>query len=310
MTTATATRTSTTRTPVKTAEKKKAQAEALQQSITHQVETLRDSGRWEAFLDFAQAFHAYSLNNVLLILSQMPEASQIAGFRKWQALNRQVRKGSKAIRIFGYSTNKVTEEDANGDEVEKKISRFPILSVFDVSQADLIDPDQGDPSTLTTLLTGADDHGIVDALSSYLIGESWAVERWPLPGSMNGVTRPQEMTVVIDSDLSPEAAAKTMIHECAHILLSHIDDLAEYAQHRGLLETEAESVAYVVAGMVGFDTSAYSVGYIAGWANADTDLIKSTAARVLRTAHQIAGILTPEDEATDDPADETANAAA
>ncbi|RFA06877.1 hypothetical protein B7R21_17970 [Subtercola boreus] len=82
--------------------------------------------------------------------------------------------------------------------------------------------------------------------------------------------------------------------------------MAEYAQHRGLMETEAESVAYIVAGMVGFDTSAYSVGYIAGWVNADTDLIKSTAARVLRTAHQIAGILTPEDEATDTPDDETA----
>ncbi|MEF2977670.1 ArdC family protein [Subtercola sp. YIM 133946] len=309
MTTEIATRTSKTRTPAKTAEEKKAQAEALHQSITDQVETLHDSGRWEAFLDFAQAFHAYSLNNVLLILSQMPEASQVAGFRKWQTLNRQVRKGERGIRIFGYSTKKVTEKDANGDEVEKKISRFPILSVFDVSQTDLIDPDQGDPSTLTTLLTGADDHGIVDALSSYLIGEGWTVERRSLPGSINGVTRPQEMTVVVDSGLSPEAAAKTMIHECAHILLGHIDDLAEYAQHRGLMETEAESVAYVVAGMVGFDTSAYSVGYIAGWANADTDLIKSTAARVLRTAHQIAGILTPEDEATDDPDDETSRAA-
>ncbi|RFA24646.1 hypothetical protein B7R25_16340 [Subtercola boreus] len=304
MTTATATRTSKTRTPAKTAEEKKAQAEALHQSITDQVEALRDSGRWAAFLNFAQAFHAYSLNNVLLILSQMPEASRVAGFRKWQALNRQVRKGSKAIRIFGYSTKKVTEEDANGDEVERKVARFPILSVFEVSQTDLIDPALGDPSTLTALLTGADDHGIVDALSAYLIGEGWAVERRPLPGSMNGVTRPKEMTVVVDSDLSPEAAAKTMMHECAHILLGHINDLAEYAQHRGLMETEAESVAYVVAGMVGFDTSAYSVGYIAGWANADTDLIKSTAARVLRTAHQIAVILIPEDDATDTPADD------
>ncbi|RFA11815.1 hypothetical protein B7R22_17645 [Subtercola boreus] len=180
MITATATRTSKTRTPAKTADEKKAQAEALHQSITDQVEGLRDSGRWTAFLDFAQVFHAYSLQNVLLVLSQMPEASRVAGFRKWQALNRQVRKGERAIRIFGYSTKKVTEEDANGDEVEKKIARFPILSVFDVSQTDLIDPDQGDPGTITTLLTGADDFGIVDALSSYLTGEGWTVERRPI----------------------------------------------------------------------------------------------------------------------------------
>jgi 5-formyltetrahydrofolate cyclo-ligase len=87
------------------------------------------------------------------------------------------------------------------------------------------------------------------------------------------------------------------------LLLGHTEDMAEYARHRGLMETEAESVAYVVAGIVGFDTSAYSVGYIAGWADGDTDLIKSTAARVLRIAHQVATILA-RDENEDEAADE------
>lgn len=215
MTTATATRTkkTATRKPAKTIEEKKAQAEALHQSISDQVEALRDSDRWTAFLDFAQSFHAYSLNNVLLILSQMPEASRVAGFRKWQSLNRQVRKGSKGIKIFGYSTKKVTEEDENGDEVEKKIARFPILSVFDIGQTDLIDPEAGDPGTITAQLTGADDHGIVDALSSYLTGEGWTVERRPIQGQKNGYTLPEEMAVIVDADLSPEHAAKTLIHD-------------------------------------------------------------------------------------------------
>ena len=92
--------------------------------------------------------------------------------------------------------------------------------------------------------------------------------------------------------------------ETAHVLLGHTEDMPEYALHRGLMETEAESVANVVAGIVGFDTSAYSVGYIAGWADGDTDLIKSTAAGVLRTVHQVATILTPEADAAD-AADET-----
>jgi hypothetical protein len=143
----------------------------------------------------------------------------------------------------------------------------------------------------------------VDALTAYLVGEGWTVGRQSLPGTMNGVTRPETMTVVIDEDLSPEQAAKTTIHELAHVLLEHTEDMAEYAEHRGLMETEAESVAYVVAGLLGFNTAAYSVGYIAGWADGDTDLIKSTAARVLRTAHQIVGILIPEDDDTCDAED-------
>ena len=129
--------------PRKTIEEKKAQAAALHESIATQVEALRDSDRWTAFLDFAAAFHAYSLGNVLLILSQRPDAERVAGFRKWQGLGRQVRKGEKAVRIFGYSTKKVTEEDENGDEVEKRIARFPILSVFDIAQTDVIEGGHG-----------------------------------------------------------------------------------------------------------------------------------------------------------------------
>lgn len=282
----------------KSMEEKKAQAEALHHSISEQVEQLRSSERWRAFLDFAQSFHAYSLNNLLLILSQKPDASHVAGFRKWQALGRQVRKGETGIRIFGFSAKKITQEDENGDEVEKRVTRFPILSVFDISQTDLIDGAE-DPSSIAQQLTGADDFGVIDALTAHLVAEGWTIERRPLPGTQNGYTDPEAFAVVLDSDLSPEHTAKTLIHETAHILLGHTDDLTEYAQHRGLMETEAESVAYVVAGLAGFDTSAYSIGYIAGWVQGDTDPIKSTAARVLHTAHEIAGILDPAEDTTE-----------
>jgi len=68
----------------------------------------------------------------------------------------------------------------------------------------------------------------------------------------------------------------------------------EYVQHRGIKETEAESVAYIVAGTLGLDTSAYSVGYVAQWSEANPELIKETAARVLKTAHQIIEAITEE----------------
>jgi len=58
--------------------------------------------------------------------------------------------------------------------------------------------------------------------------------------------------------------------------------------HRGQCEVEAESVAHVVAGILGLDTSAYSVGYVAGWLKGDADLIRQSASRVLAAAHRIA----------------------
>jgi antirestriction protein ArdC len=291
--------TATARKPGRMVEEKKAQAEALHDSISTQVETLRNTKQWTEFLKFATAFHAYSLNNLLLILSQRPEASQVAGFRKWQGLGRQVRTGEKSIKIFGYSTKKVTKEDENGDSEEKQVARFPILSVFDIGQTDPIEGVEV-PGLITALLTGADDFGIIDTLTAHLAETGWTVELRSIPGTKNGYTNPEQKRIVLDADLSREHMAKTLIHETAHVLLGHIEDMAEYAEHRGLMETEAESVAYVVAGLVGFDTGAYSIGYIAGWADADTALIKSTAGRVLRTAHEIAGILTPSNEKDND----------
>jgi antirestriction protein ArdC len=282
----------------RTIEEKKAQAEALHDSISTQVEDLRNTEQWTKFLAFATAFHTYSLNNLLLILSQRPDATQVAGFRKWQGLGRQVRTGEKSIKIFGYSTKKVTKVDENGDSQERQIARFPILSVFDTGQTNPIEGVEV-AGSITAHLTGADDFGIIDTLSAHLVENGWTVERQSIPGDKNGYTNPEQKLIVLDANLSREHMAKTLIHETAHVLLGHTENMTEYTLHRGLMETEAESVAYIVAGLIGFDTSGFSIGYIAGWADADTELIKSTAGRVLHTAHQIAGILAPSTEKDD-----------
>jgi antirestriction protein ArdC len=291
------TTTTRTRRPSKSIEERSEQAEQLHASIADQVDALRDSGAWEQFLTFAASFHSYSFNNVLLILSQCENASQVAGFRKWQQHGRQVRKGERAIKIFGYSTKKVTVENKDGEEEEKRVARFPILSVFDVSQTDVVDAELAAATQLATRLTGDDDHGVIEALTGYLVGEGWQVRTEAMGGGKNGFADPETKSIVLGEYLSPEQAAKTLIHEAAHIVCGHVDDLDEYTRHRGLMETEAESVAYVVAGVLGFDTAAYSIGYIAGWADADTDLIRSTAAAVLKAAHVILNVLSPaEDE--------------
>jgi len=66
------------------AEERKAHAEALHAAIIEQVQQLTESGQWQRFLDFARSFHQYSLNNVLLILAQRPDATMVAGYRQWQ----------------------------------------------------------------------------------------------------------------------------------------------------------------------------------------------------------------------------------
>lgn len=141
--------------PAKTTADKSAarreQAAALHESITAKVAQLTDTDAWAAYLTAAAAFHAYSFNNVMLIFSQAPDASQVAGFRKWQELGRQVRKGEKSIKIFGYSTKKITETDTEtGEETTRRAARFPILSVFDIAQTD---PIEGHPAQAAETIT-------------------------------------------------------------------------------------------------------------------------------------------------------------
>lgn len=279
----------------KTAEQRRAEADELHTTITAQVDALRDSEAWHQFLTFAQAFHAYSLNNVMLILSQRPTATRVAGFRKWLELDRQVRKGERSIKIFGYAERKAREgEDTTGMKTNAKgeyvVPYFPMLSVFDIAQTD--PTEEWTAPEISHRLTGDDEHGIYAATADYLTGEGWTVTREAIPGEVNGYTTMDGRRIVVDAELSDAQAAKTILHEAAHALLHVDDEPGEYIAHRGLKECEAESVAYIVAGILGLDTSAYSVGYVAGWTDGDTETIRDTAANVLRTAHKLADAIT------------------
>src|SRR6476646_9602976 len=64
------------------------------------VEQMADSETFSAWLRARGAFHEYSFNNVCLIVSQRPDATQVAGYKTWQKLGRQVRKGERGIRIL------------------------------------------------------------------------------------------------------------------------------------------------------------------------------------------------------------------
>ena len=78
-------------------------------------------------------------------------------------------------------------------------------------------------------------------------------------------------------------------------MILHSDEpIAEYVQHRGVKETEAESVA-LTAGMAGLDTSAYSVGYVAGWSKGDVSVIRAAAENVMRAVHTLADVVEESD---------------
>ena len=246
------------------------------------VESLTSGEDWKAMLDVASRFHQYSPNNCFMILSQCPEASRVAGYKTWQSLGRQVRKGEHGLRIFAPIVRKMTVTDeATGEDVElRSLATFRLVSVFDVSQT------EGDDlaEVSATMLTGAAPADLWDGLARQIKAAGFDLERGDC-GPANGQTDFSVKTVRVRDDLAEAQACKTLCHELAHVLL-HCG--TEYAMGcRGRAEVEAESVAYLVCQSAGMVTDSYSLPYVASWAGGDVRKVQETAGRVITTARAI-----------------------
>ncbi|MCT1884447.1 ArdC-like ssDNA-binding domain-containing protein [Dietzia cinnamea] len=199
--------------------------EQMHDELSAAVDALMQSGRWLRWLDFLGSFHRYSFNNTMLIQVQCPHATQVAGFKAWQAKGRQVRKGEKGIRIFGKPFRLVSETDEATGETTRKAIKCPppVVSVFDISQTD---PIEGvEQLTAPVAQLQGDDHAaLYERISEWMTGQGWTVTREQIPGESNGYcTVDGTRRIVVDADLSDAHAAKTAIHEAAHAIL-HTDD--------------------------------------------------------------------------------------
>lgn len=272
------------------------QVAQLHQQLTAGVLELVSGESWQAMLTAAARFHAYSWRNCLLILAQMPTATRVAGYRTWQSLGRQVRKGEHGIAVLApvtYRTNNQEENTAEHDgeaatvedSAGRQIRGWKIEHVFDISQTD----GEPLPHIKASPVDGEAPQGLWDALAAEVAAAAFVLLREATPGrpNANGSMTRGEMTVRVRDDLAPAQACKTLAHELAHVELGH--GTASCTDTRSQAEVEAESVAYIVASYAGLDTSGYSFPYIGHWAPAgkQADVLADTAERVIATARRI-----------------------
>jgi len=253
--------------------------EMLHKELENGVAALIDSAAWQEWLITAARFRTYSFNNQMLISIQCPNATHVAGYRKWQEMGRQVRKGEKSIGILAPNTRKV--KDAITGNEERRVIGFRAASVFDISQT------EGEPLPVEprpVLLEGNAPDGLWNAIAAQIADNGFTLERGNT-GNANGYTRPDTKIVRVSDSLSDAAATKTLIHELAHSLL-HCHEEYDYAAHRGIAEVQAESIAFIVAGAFGMDSGVYTMPYVAGWGK-DAKVIADTATIVLKTSRRI-----------------------
>ena len=250
--------------------------------------------QWHRLLDASATMWRYSGGNVALLMMQMAQRGPVqptlvAGYKEWGRHGRYVIKGERALYVIAPRTARISnaEETEHGPAMEERalaepgdgINRSRIVgwrgqAVFDVSQTEgeplLVpipsqqeaSPEVGSYTQLWESLTA------VARKARYNIVVSEAQV-----GLADGYTDHARRLISVGSWLDAESRVATLAHELAHASLHVPGDAigalyGSSAEHRGLAEIEAESVAYVVLRAHGIDRGLQSAAYLAGWADA------------------------------------------
>lgn len=220
-------------------------------------------------------FYSYSYLNCILLMMQ-GAAEPVATYDRWKGMNRQVRKGEKALFIVRPIQVKAKPKDGEPDDGEARyFKKFrPVNCLFQVSQTDGED--------LPPVEIPAWDERL--ALQVLKINQMPWVH---VDGNVQGYSTGRGYAI------NPVAAYphKTRFHEIAHIVLGHTseDNHGEYAAHRGLFEFEAEATAYLVLkelDALGEAEARVSRGYIQGWLQ-DQQPGEPAIKRVFRAVNEI-----------------------
>jgi antirestriction protein ArdC len=283
------------------AERRAAEREQMREA----VEALRTSDGWQRWLRVRHHFHNYSFQNQLLISLSMPQATRVAGFRKWLELGYTVRKGEKAIRIWAPcppSKKQVkTWREAGSNPDEEPRTYFRLVPVFDASQVAPLPEFPAEPVPLEPPHEPIAGDGLAAKLGPLVefadsLELEVAIEL--VPGAACGYHEPATGRIVVE-DVGPafsaNAQVSVLVHELAHALVRidrRVDDpKLDYAAE----EVVVESVAYSVCASLGLDSAGSAVPYVAGWAErVEGDPIESYAELIDRLARRIEAVVCDE----------------
>jgi antirestriction protein ArdC len=248
---------------------------------------------WQVLLNASATLWRYSGGNVALLMMQMAQRGTeaptlVAGYKEWARHGRTVLRGEHALWVIAPRTARVQQRtlpdgtrqripageqlpNSAVDEGKKTvITGWRGQAVFDVSQT------QGTPLLVPRGGTGAiaDAAELWRSLAAVAGSHGFDVDVTDSQhGLSSGFTDFAVHRVQVGAWLSPEERTAVLAHELGHVLLHGPEDevgrlYGSSADHRGLAEVEAESVAYTVLRAHGIDRGPQSATYLAGWADA------------------------------------------
>jgi N-terminal domain of anti-restriction factor ArdC len=274
------------------AQRRRADRERIEQA----AQQLLSSEGWQRWVRVraTNGLARYSFHNQLLITLQRPDATYVAGFRAFLALNRCVRKGERAIRILAPMSVKVAPEAAEqqtpADPSGPRRTVFRAVPVFDVAQTE--PPPDREPVALQAPaepIQGDSHAALLPTLVAFAGELGYSVSTLAMDGGADGWCDARAKRIAVNAAVSQNAQVRVLVHELAHALGIGYE---QYGRHRA--EVLVDTVTFIVCGSIGLDTSGSTVPYIAGWGeDGALEAIRCYAQRIDEIARRIENAVCP-----------------
>jgi hypothetical protein len=267
---------------------------SVRQAVWAGVELLAhdiESGHPEVLSECLKAmarFHTYSFGNVLLISTQRPTATQVAGWRGWNELGRRIKQGEKGILIFApilSEPKQPAKNDADSSEAaepQQELLGFRQVRVWDMSQT------EGEPVPANDQFSNLDLTEVLTKLTEFAGSQGFQIEYSDQIAPARGTSYRGVIRLLPDMDT--QEAVSILLRELALQMLYETQRRSFVT--RDVLLREAKAVAFVVSNALNLETEpAENIQLY----RSNLNLLAESLEVVQRTSAVILGALSPED---------------
>ncbi len=255
------------------AEKKQAERQSVYDlADTTAVSVSADGSKFQAYLDVQTRFSRYSATNVLLILAQKPEATQLKGFDGWKEAGASIKRQQKGISIL-----------EPGEEYERADgsigTSYNVKRVFDISQTT--------SRAKVQPAISVDDRLLLKALISRSPVPMQTAD--DLPNHMGALYDHDQQVIFVHRGMDAADIFRSVSKELAHAEIAGMEK--EYTRESAAFA--AYSVSYMLCKEYGIDVGGYDFSRLPdSFRESDAQGVRAALSEIRDAAVNISGRMT------------------
>ncbi len=257
------------------------------------------SNKYKEILSAISNLNSFSINNLMLILSQNPKATCVNSMKVWNYYHRNINKGEKSIKIIApvKESKEVQILDEQGNVVatqDKQEYGFQINHVFDVSQT------SGNPMyqfQCNAEIIKDNFKVLKDALERIPRGWTFEYQEIPDDTGLKSYRNLTEFKVIVKLGMSYEDTLSALVKEISDILSNsrmrnNFKGLTD-KDYAAINKLESESIAFTVSNRLGLPLNDFNFDDVAKFSDDNIKKFKYNTELIRSVSYQMLSIIEP-----------------